>query len=96
MEKEISDAELEYHTYTKEKDKVLKLVIKGLPTKVSVDFINKELKNNNIQAIEVKHMTINFRKIKDQKPKYQFLLPRFHRTRKATKILFKYEDCVIV
>lgn len=56
VEKEISDASIEYHTYTKEKDKVTKLVIKGLPTKVSIKFIKEELTKNNIHATEVKQM----------------------------------------
>ena len=56
VEKEILESALEYHTYTKEKDKVLKLVLKGLPTKVSINFIKEELKSNNIQAVEVKQM----------------------------------------
>lgn len=57
VEKEISDVGLEYHTYTSDKDVVLKLVIKGLPNKVRVDFVKEELVKNNIQAIEVKQMT---------------------------------------
>lgn len=56
VEKEIGDSGVQYHTYAKPSEKLVKLVIKGLNENESTSHIKEELQKSQIKVIDVKQM----------------------------------------
>ena len=68
VKKEISESNVEYHTYSIEADKELKLVLKGLPPNVTIEEITEDLQSKNINPVKITQ-------VKKKTPDGEILLP---------------------
>lgn len=59
MLKKVSDSKVEYHTYTIESEKILKLVLKGLAPNIQTDVIKENLISNGLKVNVVKQFQKN-------------------------------------
>lgn len=56
----VKEKQVNFHTYSLPDDKILRLVLKGLPSNITVSEIAEELKEKNLEVLKVKQFTKEF------------------------------------
>lgn len=57
LENEINKSKREYHTYTLPTEKIVKMVVKGLPKNIKIEEIKADLINKKLDVLNVKQFT---------------------------------------